>query len=103
MSSIGDGDIRSEGGGEKSEIPQFDLAEEIMAEQRKISALNRKGPVRLPGLLAETKEMREMDESTKTEEAATDLAASLRAVKTGEDRMIAEIVGRDIERVLVGR
>ena len=87
----------------KSEIPQFDLAKEIMAEQRKISSLNRKGPVRLGGLPAETKEMREMGGSIRTGEAATDLAVSVKAARTGEDRMIAEIVGRDIERVLVGR
>lgn len=65
---------------EKSEIPSFDLAEEIMAEQRKITAIRRKAP------------------GKKTEAQPVDIEQPL----SEQEKIIAEIVARDIERLCRG-
>lgn len=74
------------------DIPKFDLAEEIMAEQRKITAVRRKGP----GKKAETEEV----------QLQSDLAGysinQPTALTLEEDKIIAEIVARDIERLCRG-
>jgi hypothetical protein len=67
---------------EKGEIPSFDLAEEIMAEQRKITAIRRKGP------------------SRKNE--AQKLKPETQPVEHIQERVITEIVARDIERLCRG-
>ena len=79
----------------KSEIPQFDLANDIMAEQRKITAVRRKGP----GKTAATAKEKE----PATEEAAGDAKPVQRAQRgAGADKIIADIVRRDIERLCRG-
>ena len=65
---------------EKPEIPSFDLAEEIMAEQRKITAIRRKAP------------------GKKTEAQPVDIEQPL----SEQEKIIAEIVARDIERLCRG-
>jgi hypothetical protein len=78
---------------EKAEIPKFDLAEEIMAEQRKITAIKRKAP------------------GKKTEAQRSEPQAKPAGYTTIEqpvptlpeqDQIIAEIVARDIERLCRG-
>jgi hypothetical protein len=67
-----------------TEIPRFDLAEEIMAEQRKIAAIKRKRPEK------------------KTEPAVEPFRYALepqRVTASGQEDIIAEIVSRDIERL----
>ena len=75
-----------------SEIPTFDLAEQIMAEQRKITAVKRKAP-------------RKKIEVQETESKAEGVGHSIgraRAARSEEDRIIAEIVARDIEKLCGG-
>ena len=75
-------------GQRRSEIPRFDLAEEIMAEQRKITAIKRKRPV---GKM-----------ETEGRGAVESFRYSLepqRLTSTGERGIIAEIVARDIKRL----
>ena len=73
---------------QKGEIPTFDLAEQIMAEQRKIAAVKRKGPTRKaePAL-----------RPSRTESIGHALKAP--PVLSEQDQIIAEIVARDIERL----
>ncbi|MCJ7692256.1 MAG: hypothetical protein MUO22_02420 [Sedimentisphaerales bacterium] len=73
----------------KSEIPKFDLAENIMAEQRKATAGRRKGP----GVKAvpQTQERKVLSTACNIE--------SQRVSLLEEDRIIAEIVARDIARL----
>ncbi len=72
----------------KGEIPRFDLAEDIMAEQRKISAIRRKGP----GKTIETQ---------KAERAGYIIGQPIPA-QSYQQQIIAEIVARDIERLCGG-
>jgi len=72
----------------KSEIPRFDLAEEIMAEQRKITAIKRKRPERK--VEAETRG---------GVESFRYALEPQRLTTTGEREIIAEIVARDIKRL----
>jgi len=78
---------------EKAEIPTFDLAEEIMAEQRKITAVKRKAP----GKITEAQKAEPQAEPvgyTTIEQPAPTLPE--------QDEIIAEIVARDIERLCRG-
>jgi len=77
---------------EKTEIPKFDLAEEIMAEQRKITAIRRTGP-------GERKQPE--NEELKAEPAGY-IAEQPVPAQSYEQRIIAEIVARDIERLCRG-
>ena len=72
---------------EKMEIPRFDLAEEIMAEQRKITAIRRKAPGR--------KFEAQPEPVDYTIERSIPWQAE-------QDRIIAEIVARDIEELCRG-
>lgn len=77
---------------ERAEIPKFDLAEEIMAEQRKITAIKRKAP----GQKVETHCQRPKVE-------AVSRAIERQIPESSEqDRIITEIVARDIERLCRG-
>ena len=72
-----------------SEIPRFDLAEEIMAEQRRITAIRR----RAPG---------EKDEAQRQEreaELAGHTIGQPSPALSEQEQIIAEIVRRDIERL----
>lgn len=76
----------------KPEVPRFDLAEEIMAEQRKATAIKRKGPG-------------EKGKVSKAERQAGAVGYKIRHPRkaAGEDsRLIADIVARDIEMLCRG-
>ena len=73
---------------EKNEIPRFDLAEDIMAEQRKISAIRRKAPVKTI-------------ETQKEEPVGYTIGQPIPA-QPYQQQVIAEIVARDIERLCRG-
>lgn len=73
-------DLRPEPAGavqETSEIPKFDLAEQILAEQRKITAIRRKAPGKKP--------------------QAPDRQPQ--SILSEQEQIIAEIVARDIEKL----
>lgn len=75
-----------------SEIPKFNLAEEIMAEHRRITAIRRKGPG-------------EKDEGQKQEleaEPGGDAAGQPKPALSEQKQIIAEIVARDIESLCRG-
>ena len=77
---------------EKSEIPKFDLAEQIMAEQRKITAIRRKGPGKL------TKPPKKLH-------PAESIAHNFEPhpILSGQGQIIADIVARDIEKFCRGK
>ena len=72
---------------EKTEIPRFDLAEEIMAEQRKITAIKRKAP----------------GKKFEAQPEPVDYTIERSILRQPQqDRIITEIVARDIERLCRG-
>ena len=77
---------------EKMEIPRFDLAEEIMAEQRKITAIRRKAPGKKSEAQPERLQPKPVDY---TIESSIPWQAE-------QDQIIAEIVTRDIEKLCRG-
>lgn len=70
----------------KAKIPKFNLAEEIMAEQRKIAAAKRKAP----GTKNKVEQLTEPIDDT---------ARRPMPKSPGQEKIIAEIVTRDIERL----
>lgn len=76
---------------ETNEIPKFDLAEQIMAEQRKNTAIRRKGPGK-------------MAKSPKKQHPAESIARNVmpRPILSGPGQIITEIVARDIEKLCAG-
>jgi len=77
---------------QRSEIPRFDLAEEIMAEQRKISATRRKSPGKT-------------FEAQKAEEEVGPSRYAIRQptpAQPYQQQIITEIVARDIEMLCRG-
>ena len=68
-----------------SKIPKFDLAEEIMAEQRKVSAVRRKGPGKT--------------EAPSRERQARAIGHPIKPppLVSEAEQIIAEIVARDIQ------
>jgi hypothetical protein len=70
-----------------SEIPKFNLAEKIMAEHRRITAIRRKAPGEKD---VDQKQEREADR-------AKDTAGQPKPAVTEQRQIIAEIVARDIE------
>ena len=76
---------------ETSEIPKFDLAKQIMAEQRKITAIRRKGPDKM----ARPPQKRHPAESIGRN-------VMPRPILSGPGDIIAEIVARDIENLCIG-
>ena len=75
---------------QESEIPRFDLAEDIMAEQRRMTAIRRRAPT-------ENKEPQEVQL-----EPAGRRFEPVTSATPQEQRIIAQIVARDIERLLQG-
>jgi len=71
------------------EIPKFNLAEQILAEQRRISAVRRKGPGRASQIHA----------ANSAEAAGASITESASAELPVEE-IISEIVARDIEQML---
>ena len=74
-----------------NEIPKFDLAEQIMAEQRKITAIRRKAP----GQKSKTPDQRPRIQST-------GYAVKPPPALSEKEQIIAEIVARDIEKLYRG-
>jgi hypothetical protein len=73
----------------KHEIPKFDLAEEIMAEQRRITAIRRKAPG-------------QKTEAQRSEPQAQPVGYATEQPLSEQDKIIAEIVARDIEKLCRG-
>lgn len=74
-----------------TEIPQFDLAEEIMAAQRKIAATRRKGPAR-------------RIEAAKPEKSEPIIpVVEIFSPSYEEEEVIVEIVARDIRQLCAPR
>ena len=75
----------------QADIPSFDLAEEIMAHQRKITSIKRKAPGKNVDVRVERKDYERVSK-------AADYGAA-EEIFANEDLLIAEIVARDIERL----
>jgi hypothetical protein len=75
-----------------NEIPKFDLAEQIMAEHRKVTAVRRKGP----GKMAKSHQKQHPAEFITRNDTS-------RPVLYGPEQVIAEIVARDIENLRIGK
>ncbi|MDT8300109.1 MAG: hypothetical protein RQ760_01415 [Sedimentisphaerales bacterium] len=75
-----------------SEIPKFDLAEQIMAEQRKVTAIRRKAP---------GKKTKAPDLQPRLQSAGCAVRRPARTLP-GKELIIAEIVARDIEKLYRG-
>jgi hypothetical protein len=73
----------------KAEIPKFDLTEDIMAEQRKITAIRRKSPGGKSAIQAAEPQNKTI---SRTGEMRTPLLSE-------QQQIIAEIVVKDIERL----
>ena len=89
------GDVSAEPekpGQEKAGIPTFDLAEEIMAEQRKITAIRRKAPGQKTEVQDQEPQVQPISYSTQQSAPGP----------SEQERIIAEIVARDIERLCRG-
>ena len=97
---------------ETSEIPKFDLAEQILAEQRKITAIRRKAPgkpQRLPSLAPAVTRVQSQDgaagKKPKTPDRQPQAQSTDYAIKqppsilSEQEQIIAEIVARDIEKL----
>jgi hypothetical protein len=76
----------------ESEIPRFDLAEKIMAEQRRITAIRRKAPGK------------QIERGTEkpADVPAGHIVGQPISTESYEDKIIADIVARDIERLCRG-
>jgi len=75
---------------DETAIPKFNLAEDIMAQQRKITAIRRKAPDKKSETQSQKQQVEPIDNVVR------------RPVPSEQDRMIAEIVSRDIERLCRG-
>ncbi len=71
---------------ERNGIPKFDLADQIMSEQRKSTSVRRKGPAKRA---RSPKQRREAD--------LVGHAIGAQPVSLGQDQVIADIVARDID------
>jgi len=78
--------------GEKTEIPQFDLAKELLARQRKVSSTRRKGPGGGSG-------PQERQPKPEAPEAIRQTYELAEAIEPQPEWIIAEIVAGDIERL----
>ncbi len=74
---------------QKSEIPKFNLADEIMAEHRRITAIRRKAPG----------EKGEAQKPEREDESAGNIIRQPSPALSEQEQIISEIVARDIERL----
>jgi hypothetical protein len=83
--------IREDAMQETNDIPTFDLAEQIMAEHRKNTAIKRKGPAK-------------KEKAPKKPHPAEFIDGNVKPgpVVSGPEQIIAEIVARDIENLCIG-
>ena len=77
---------------ESPEIPSFDLAEEIMAEQRKITSIRRKAPGQKDNIQRLKPKPQPVNHITKQPIP----------LLSEQDKVIADIVARDIEKLCKG-
>ena len=82
-------------GTNKVDIPRFDLAQDIMAEQRRLTAVRRKGPS------TENKGMR-MEAEDRSTSYFIGSVPSTQSYVSLWDPIIADIVARDIDRLCSG-
>lgn len=82
----------ADAGQEKSQIPKFDLAEEIMAEQRKITSIRRRAPGKKVEIQSQEPEV----------ELIGYTLGQPTPPFTGQEQIVTEIVARDIERLCKG-
>lgn len=82
----------ADAGQKKMQIPKFDLAEEIMAEQRKITSIKRLGPAKKVEAQSQEPEVELIDSTIKQPTPPF----------TGQEQIVAEIVARDIEKLCRG-
>jgi len=100
---------------EANQIPKFDLAEQILAEQRKITAIRRKAPgkpQRLPSLAPAVTRVQAQDgaagKKTKTPDQQPQAPSIDYTIKqppptlSEQEQIIAEIVARDIKNLYRG-
>jgi len=73
---------------ERNGVPKFDLAEQIMAEQRKNASVRRKGPARKVQPATQRPEFDPVSHVMMSQ-----------PVSFGQEQVIADIVARDIERL----
>jgi hypothetical protein len=85
-------DVSKKEDAETPEIPSFDLAEEIMAEQRRITAIRRKAPGGKPEVQRLKPEVQPADHIIEEPKSAL----------SEQEKIIAEIVAKDIERLCRG-
>ena len=76
----------------KTKIPKFDLAEDIMAEHRKITAVKRKAPAEKAKVQSQEPEI----------ESISHIIEQSTPTSSEQKQIIAEIVARDIERLCRG-
>ena len=83
--------VREDAMQESSDIPKFDLAKQIMAEHRKITAVKRKGPAKKA-------------KPPKKKHPAELIARNVMPgpIVSGPQQIVAEIVARDIENLCIG-
>jgi hypothetical protein len=74
---------------QEREIPKFDLAEQILAEQRKVTSIRRKAPDRK----ADFGELIHAEESAENQFAEAKILSE-------QQQIIAEIVAKDIKKLL---
>lgn len=74
-----------------NDIPTFDLAEQIMAEHRKMTAVRRKGPGKMAGIAKKQHPAESFKRNVVPE-----------SILFGPEQVIAEIVARDIENLCMG-
>ena len=83
--------VREDAMQESNDIPKFDLAKQIMAEHRKITAIKRKGPAK-------------KGKPPKKQHPAELIARNVMSgpIVSGPQQVIAEIVAKDIENLCIG-
>lgn len=91
---------------EKIEIPRFNLAKELLARQREVASTRRKGPGSTPAPRSRQPEPKPKHEPIIEPESEPRPARPVRQTHEppgpggpGRERIIAEIVARDIERL----
>ena len=87
---------------EANEIPRFDLSEQIMAEQRKITAIRRKAPGKPQRLPAQDGASGKKTKAPDQQPQAQSTGYTIKQpppTLSEQEQIIAEIVARDIEKL----
>jgi hypothetical protein len=100
-------DVSAEGADveqKKGKIPKFDLAKEIMAEQRKITAIRRKAPAKAGMNRADVACPDRKAQAPSRESGVQSVRYTIQPPPTvsEQEQIIAEIVARDIEKLCRG-